>query len=210
MRMVRAGARHDQRKIDACRHFCSLPQSPPHLLSSNCFMNMNWTGGSLQRTKHANKGITQKQKAYFARARTHHQEGSKSPAVSFRPSFLGVDSSFESRGHVPSYWLGSVHTRHSGRQRHAPAQPVDSTDDHALYTENRTTAVLSAASPEPLRGGTFALKQAERGPAGILVFPSGRLLATVDTTESADVLMLLQMHGRQSEEQTVPMQGQKF
>jgi hypothetical protein len=149
---------------------------------------MNWTGGSLQRTKHANKGIVQKQKAYFARARTHHQKGSKSPSVPFRPNFLGVDGSFELSGHVSSYGKGSVrHTGHSGRRRHTPAQPVVSTDDHALYTDNRTTAVLSAVSPKPLRGGTFALKQAERGPAGILVCPSGRLLATVDTTGSADL-----------------------
>jgi hypothetical protein len=164
-------------------------------------MNMNWTGGSLQRTKHANKGVAQKQKAYFARTRTYHQEGSKLPAVPFRPSFLGVDSSFEFSGHVPSYGQGSVrHTGHSGRRRQVPAYPVDSADDHALYTDNRTTAILSAASPKLLHGSTFALKQAEHGPAGILVCPSGRLLATVDTTEPADVLMFLQMHIRGSEE----------
>jgi hypothetical protein len=82
-------------------------------------VNMNWTGGTLQRTKHANKGITQKQKAYFARARTHLQNGSKSPAVPFRPSYLQNDDSFELAGHLPSFGSGSVrHTGHPARNRH--------------------------------------------------------------------------------------------
>ncbi|KAH8722542.1 hypothetical protein GQ44DRAFT_761665 [Phaeosphaeriaceae sp. PMI808] len=55
---------------------------------------MNWTGGSLQRTKHANKGIAQKQKDFFARARTHLQNGTKPPVKPFRPSYLQNDNSF--------------------------------------------------------------------------------------------------------------------
>jgi hypothetical protein len=49
---------------------------------------MNWTGGSLQRTKIANKGVAQKQRAHFARARMHLQNGPTSPAAPFHPSFL--------------------------------------------------------------------------------------------------------------------------
>jgi hypothetical protein len=161
---------------------------------------MNWTGGSLQRTKHANKGIAQKQKAYFARARTHHQDGSKSPAVPFRPSFLGVESSFELSGHLPSYGKGSVrHARHTARGRYAPAQPVESPDVHTFHTENRATTHSKAASPSPLRGDAFVMKQGECGPAGILASPSDRLLAAADATESATILMLLQANIEGSE-----------
>jgi hypothetical protein len=56
---------------------------------------MNWTGGSLQRTKIANKGVTQKQKAYFARARMHLQNGPTSPAAPFQPSYLRNDDRVE-------------------------------------------------------------------------------------------------------------------
>jgi hypothetical protein len=51
-------------------------------------VEMNWTGGSLQRTKIANKGVAQKQRAHFARARMHLQNGPTSAAAPFYPSFL--------------------------------------------------------------------------------------------------------------------------
>ena len=79
---------------------------------------MNWTGGTLQRTKNANKGVVQKQKAYFARARTHLQNGSKSPVAPFRPSYFQNDNNFELVGYPPSFGSGSVrHTGHSARRR---------------------------------------------------------------------------------------------
>lgn len=49
---------------------------------------MNWTGGTLQRTKKANQGTVQQQKAYFARARTQLQNASNPPVVAFRPNYL--------------------------------------------------------------------------------------------------------------------------
>ena len=48
-------------------HIPSWYRGPPLLGST---LRMNWTGGRLQRSKNANKGIVQKQKAHFARART--------------------------------------------------------------------------------------------------------------------------------------------
>jgi hypothetical protein len=73
---------------------------------------MNWTGGTLQRTKNANKGVVQKQKAYFAKARTHLQNGPDSPIAPFRPSYLQNDDSFELAGHLPSFGTRSVrHTK---------------------------------------------------------------------------------------------------
>jgi len=84
--------------------------------------NMNWTGGSLQRTKQANKGVLQKQKAFFARTRTHLQNGPKSPAAPFRPTYLQNDDSLELAGHLPA--LGSSSVRHIGQSawhHHEPA-----------------------------------------------------------------------------------------
>ncbi|KAH7380482.1 hypothetical protein DE146DRAFT_793699 [Phaeosphaeria sp. MPI-PUGE-AT-0046c] len=54
---------------------------------------MNWTGGSLQRTKNANKGVLQKQKAYFARSHTHPQNDPGSNAIAFKPSYALQDKS---------------------------------------------------------------------------------------------------------------------
>ncbi|KAL5119581.1 hypothetical protein ACEQ8H_002427 [Pleosporales sp. CAS-2024a] len=86
--------------------------------------NMNWTGGNLQRTKHANQGVVQRQKAYFARARTQLQNGTKAPTAPFRPTFLQKDNScLELAGRPPRVGTGSVrrHARHSARRRDEPA-----------------------------------------------------------------------------------------
>jgi hypothetical protein len=64
-------------------------------------VNMNWTGGTLQRTKHANKGITQKQKAYFARARTHLQNGSSHQLFRFGPATCRTTTASSSPGICP-------------------------------------------------------------------------------------------------------------
>ncbi|KAF1918463.1 hypothetical protein BDU57DRAFT_200070 [Ampelomyces quisqualis] len=61
---------------------------------------MNWTGGSLQRTKQANKGVVQKQKAYFAR-RTHLQNGRNTPAVPFKPDYFQNDDGSGLSGRLP-------------------------------------------------------------------------------------------------------------
>lgn len=95
-----------------------------------CATTMNWTGGTLQRTKHANKGVVQKQKAYFARARTHLQNGTNSPVAPFRPRYLQNDDSFELAGRLPAFGSGSVrHTGHSVR-RHREATHRGIPPDH--------------------------------------------------------------------------------
>lgn len=77
---------------------CNLPSEPSHLtfhrasarnrrLESRA-VNMNWTGGRLQRSKNANNGVVQKQKAHFARARTRLQNGATSLTSPSRPSFV--------------------------------------------------------------------------------------------------------------------------
>ncbi|CAO2651911.1 Nn.00g001940.m01.CDS01 [Neocucurbitaria sp. VM-36] len=90
---------------------------------------MNWTGGSLQRSKNAKKGILQKQKAFFARARTHLQNASKSLAIPFRPSYLCDDDEFEFNGQMSSFGSGSVrHTGHSTREQHGEWESVTATN----------------------------------------------------------------------------------
>ncbi|KAI8942985.1 hypothetical protein NX059_001022 [Plenodomus lindquistii] len=69
---------------------------------------MNWTGGSLQRTKKSNGGTIQQQKAYFARARTHVQNVTSSQAVPFRPSYLQADGSDKSTGNLLSHHLAAA------------------------------------------------------------------------------------------------------
>lgn len=84
---------------------------------------MNWTGGSLQRTKNANRGTLQKQKAYFARARTQLQNDTNRPAVIFRPNYLCAADEFDLVQQSPS--LGSASIRrssHSARRRGEKAQ----------------------------------------------------------------------------------------
>ncbi|KAH7092137.1 hypothetical protein FB567DRAFT_231599 [Paraphoma chrysanthemicola] len=105
---------------------------------------MNWTGGTLQRTKHANKGVIQKQKAYFARARTHLQNGAESPDVPFRPSYLQNYDSFELAGHLPLLGSGSVrHTGHSVTQRrdsgHRRGSPGGELQEFGLRSKSNAT-----------------------------------------------------------------------
>jgi hypothetical protein len=185
--MQKVGTDHAPHETDVCPTLSSIT-AIFHAIVRLLYI-MNWTGGSLQRTKHASKGIVQKQKAHFARARTHHQGGAKSPAVPFRPSYLGFDNSFELSSHLPSYEKGSVrHTGHTARRRHAPTQRVHSPDDHTVHTDHRATTILEAASPKPLRDGAFVLRQAECGPTGILASLSVKLAANVCATQSADIL----------------------
>ena len=75
---------------------------------------MNWTGGTLQRTKNANKSVIQKQKAYFARARTQLQQGPATPATPFRPDYLNDEDDSELGHYLPSFGKDSAHhTGHS-------------------------------------------------------------------------------------------------
>ncbi|USP78141.1 uncharacterized protein yc1106_05415 [Curvularia clavata] len=68
---------------------------------------MNWTGGSLQRTKKANAGMLQQQKAYFAKARASTQSTPRMPVAPFCPSFLRDDDKLGPGG-LPSFGSYSV------------------------------------------------------------------------------------------------------
>jgi hypothetical protein len=92
---------------------------------------MNWTGGTLQRTKNANKGVIQKQKAYFAKARTNLQNVPDPPIAPFRPSYLQNDDSFELAGHLPSFGTGSVrHTGHAAQRHRDETEPSHEVTEH--------------------------------------------------------------------------------
>lgn len=117
---------------------------------------MNWTGGTLQRTKTASKGVVQKQKAHFAKARTNLQNGPDSPNAPFRPSYLQNDDSFELTRRLPSFGSGSVrHTGHSARRHREEADQElsqrrqrDAPEQHKGGSPRR---FVSAAEQQPTR-----------------------------------------------------------
>ncbi|KAF2851785.1 hypothetical protein T440DRAFT_394426 [Plenodomus tracheiphilus IPT5] len=79
---------------------------------------MNWTGGSLQRTRKSKDGVIQQQKAYFARARTQLQDVAHSPAAPFQPNFLHPNGISDMMGQPCSSGTGAVHhTGHAFGQR---------------------------------------------------------------------------------------------
>ncbi|KAF1927614.1 uncharacterized protein M421DRAFT_421457 [Didymella exigua CBS 183.55] len=89
---------------------------------------MNWTGGTLQCTKHANKGVIQKQKAHFARARTQQQQSPGIPAVPFRPDYLQYGDDYELGQRLISFDTGSVrHMGHSTEKRREEGQRLPTT-----------------------------------------------------------------------------------
>jgi hypothetical protein len=113
---------------------------------------MNWTGGSLQRTKQANKGVVQKQKAYFARARTHLQNGPNTPAVPFMPDYFQDDDDLEPGERPPLHGTGSVrHTGHLARPRHERTRR-----GHSLHTIARDQG---ESRPRSRKGGTRELSR---------------------------------------------------
>ncbi|EUC51111.1 hypothetical protein COCMIDRAFT_80024 [Bipolaris oryzae ATCC 44560] len=84
---------------------------------------MNWTGGSLQRTKKANSGMLQRQRAYFAKARTNLHNIPQTPIAPFCPSYLRDNSKSDSLA-FPSFEL--ISDRHlDGPKRKAPDKNVE-------------------------------------------------------------------------------------
>lgn len=113
------GAAHIQ-QASACRSFDQHPLPSNYLFSHDSpstravieqcryAIHMNWTGGSLQRTKKANAGVLQQQKAYFAKARTQLQNATDSHVAPLRPNHLIDNDKFDIWNLVP---LGSGSVR---------------------------------------------------------------------------------------------------
>lgn len=118
---------------------------------------MNWTGGSLQRTKHANKGVLQKQKAYFAKTRTHLQNGLPSTAVPFKPSYaLQDETNLTQDQHTGNSTLlnrdskGRAHLLQDHASVDAPSH-LHHPRDSATRDRQRVRTALSHDEPAPLR-----------------------------------------------------------
>lgn len=62
---------------------------------------MNWTGGRLQRSKHAANGLSAKQKQYFAAARARVQDGRRARSPSYVTLFEGTDQEIRLLRHGP-------------------------------------------------------------------------------------------------------------
>jgi hypothetical protein len=111
----------------------------PHLTPDRThrpFATMNWTGGSLQRTKKANAGVLQQQKAYFAKARTHLQNSNNLPVAPFRPSYLRDTAELDLMGGKLAFGSGSVrHTGHSVKRRDERSRREASIDASQYATE---------------------------------------------------------------------------
>jgi hypothetical protein len=122
---------------------------------------MNWTGGSLQRTKIANKGVAQKQKAYFARARMHLQNGPTSPAAPFQPSFLRNEDRPE-----PAVRGGTSRTAISARRNDSELHDTSygGSSEHGVATHN-SRKVTKSHSHNPPRGVSRTSGEGELLPA---------------------------------------------
>ncbi|KAF2865144.1 hypothetical protein BDV95DRAFT_612934 [Massariosphaeria phaeospora] len=105
---------------------------------------MNWTGGRLQRSRNANKGIQSRQKQYFARRRTELQSGSDLPGLPFRPNYLDQDEKFELGGRLPAYGTGSI--RHAGHSKrlHRHGSSGESPEQPSLRHSQRVEAEQAA------------------------------------------------------------------
>jgi hypothetical protein len=130
---------------------------------------MNWTGGSLQRTKQASKGVVQKQKAYFARTRTHIQNGPKSPAAPFRPTYLQNDDKFELTGQLPAFVSSSVrHTKHSAWYYHEPTHGRPPLAAEKLHNEEELLPAPAGYRQFPSRGDKSPIRHANGDVRGVL------------------------------------------
>lgn len=109
--------------------------------------NMNWTGGSLQRTKKANTGVVQQQKAYFARARTQLQNDTNSPVAPFRPSYLQDDGDSYLLGIAPSGSGSLRHTGHAAKRRNERTQPEHTPGNYQPTAKRRETTPHGESHP---------------------------------------------------------------
>ncbi|PSN66145.1 hypothetical protein BS50DRAFT_677419 [Corynespora cassiicola Philippines] len=111
---------------------------------------MNWTGGSLQRSKNANKGVVQKQRQHFARVRTQLQHGIPKTSPS-RPSHL-AEGRLAPAGRLPPVAAASVqHVAHRGRIQDAHGR---ATPRHSSSGVQNTQNVVIEEGPHALQTRT--------------------------------------------------------
>lgn len=98
---------------------------------------MNWTGGRLQRSKNANRGIVQKQKAHFARARVPIQNDTAARTSPSRNDLVRIE-----KGHAISISQPPPSNAHASRH----------TGDSKSLLRSHDSGVAGDASPVRHRG----------------------------------------------------------
>lgn len=146
---------------------------------------MNWTGGRLQRSRAANKGVIQRQKAHFARAKAQLQDSASTDTSPHRPSFFR-DERVSQHHKLPK--LSSPHnSRHAGQI--ATLQGPDKT---ASWPAHRTVAENGL-----LHGSEQYGTMAERHTRGELVL----LFFTDHMHAPCHAILLMFLLGRHSQRQ---------
>ncbi|KAF1939707.1 hypothetical protein EJ02DRAFT_408020 [Clathrospora elynae] len=154
---------------------------------------MNWTGGSLQRTRKANQGVMQQQKAYFAKARTQLQNMQSSTVAPFRPSYLR-DRDVDLFGQMPMLGSGSVrHTGHSARRRGETTRREHSPDDRQYetrYDEPSTRGEIHTNVPyrRPSATDTHKGKLHSVSQTDDVAEPNGEIRKANDTSAETQLL----------------------
>ena len=126
-----------------------------HIQTRHYIAAMNWTGGTLQRTRQANKGVLQQQRAYFAKARTHLQNATNKPIAPFYPSYLCDNNESGPLG-MPSFDSGSVrHMGHSVKRPRERAHHEDKPNDrrsaisgHEVFPHETSSRRVAFHSPQ--------------------------------------------------------------
>jgi len=123
---------------------------------------MNWTGGKLQRSKQASKGITQIQKAHFARARTQLQNNSNALTSPFRPNFFPADEDLLG-GQLPSFTSRPIrNTGRSGILQERRGMTGSAPSQHGCPEQDHEVVL---ASPYRLKGQSNRVSY-EKPPSG--------------------------------------------
>jgi hypothetical protein len=121
---------------------------------------MNWTGGSLQRTKHAHKGHLQQQRAYFAKARTQLQNAPDSPTFPFRPNWLRNADESDLKGGMSRFTASIRQPGHSAKNRSermklkAPVYASDSGEPQDRRSQKDTANSYASRRLGPAMGHT--------------------------------------------------------
>jgi hypothetical protein len=101
----------------------------PAIVITIPIVEMNWTGGTLQRLKAGRQnGVLQKQKEYFAKVRARLQSAPNSPAPPFFPSYV-KDDDLSLGGRLSTFGSGTV--RHVGHNNRRLQDRRDREESHA-------------------------------------------------------------------------------
>lgn len=139
---------------------------------------MNWTGGSLQRTKYTNKGVIQKQKAYFAKARTQLQQSPGVPTAPFQPDYL-QDNDDRGLGHqVSSFGSGLVRQISDSRKESHRLGNCGTTPRTRRLRRDNELRPSENISPHLSQGERSEVESSEYTDAS---FADSQILGTTDT-----------------------------